>query len=268
MRAAVALVGVIVALAGCGNASADRAPEEMGVYRDDTDGVAVEYPSRWVRSDTPSAAFFTGKVEVLTLASRTPARAEGGCSPLPWATMRDLRPGEFILTVHADVVPPGEDASQRRPPHLVSLPPVEATDLPGGCAVDGIAVRRADFWENSRAFAVILVSRGSLDEEDTQALEETWTSLAFSRVETPSGDAVEGRPYWQVVGTHCGLTGFDFNGKRWVPVAPVEADLTGPVDAGYATLRGEEVVYRSRLSGDEIAFREATAEDPLPPPCD
>lgn len=268
MRAAVLLVVLMVAVAGCGNAPADGAPEQVTDYRNDTDGVAVEYPSRWVRSDEPTSAAFTGKVQLLSLSSRAPASAEVGCSPLPWASMKGLRVGEFILTLHAEMAPSDEGAKASRPADLLGLSPSGPADLPGGCAVDGVAVRRADFGEGGWAFAVTLASRDPLGERDVRSLEAMWRSLVLSPAAAPTGGADEGRPYWQVLSTHCGVTGFDFDGRRWVPVEPVEADLTGPFDVGHATLRGEHVLYRSRHSGAEILFRAATPEDPLPPPCE
>ena len=255
------------------------------MYTSDIDGVVVSYPRSWHRAEAPVAVALVGdQVEVLGLATGELPEAEQGCSPYPWAAMRELGAGDLVLTlrVSVDVGPldewaeEGQEPLGSKPDDLLGQEPMPPAELPGGCAVDGVEQRKADFLAHGRRYTAFLAHRGNLSEQRREELRAVWSSLTLRPIQTADESATIGERYWHVLYTHCGIVGTQFAGRDWV-AEPVLDDANGNPPAGWGNpwqpgvmtlTTHDDAKFESRDGELEAAFRPRTRTDPPAQPCE
>ena len=282
MRLAVALllIGVVTAC-GSGERRTAGPDGQWETFTSDIDGLAVGYPATWHRAEAPLAAALVGdQVEVLGLATGQLPESEVGCSPRPWAAMQALGAGDLVLTLRISMyVGPFDEwaetgireALASKPDDLLGQVTMQARELPGGCAVDGVEQRKVDFIAHGRLYTAFLAHSGNLSEQRREELRAVWSSLTLRPIPTGDESATIGERYWHVLYTHCGITGTQIAGRDWV-AEPVLDDPPlgwgGPWQPGVMTLTSQDrAEFESRDGQLEAAFRPRTPADPPAQPC-
>ena len=287
MRLTFASLLVVVVTAGaCGEEGTAGRDGQWETFTSDIDGVVVSYPTTWRRPEVPLAGALTGdQFEVLGLATGELPAGERGCSPYPWAAMRALGAGDLVMTLRISAFegPLNEWAETgireplaSKPDDLLAQETMAPSELPGGCAVDGVEQRQVDFIAHGRLYTAFLAHRGDLSEKRREELHGVWSSLTLRPIPTGDESATIGERYWHVLYTHCGIDGTEFAGRDWV-AEPVLDDGNGnppagwgnPVQPGVMALTSpDHAEFESRDGALKAAFRPRTPADPPGRPCE
>lgn len=169
-------VGVLIALAGCGE---ERAAEEAGwvAFRDEAEGLTVLYPPDWHRAEESLTPSLADPTEVLSLGTFRLRPGGDRCSHMPVRTLEDFGPTDAFVSIQERAEPTRGEFEPRR---VFRAP----TDLRTGrfCVPDA---HRADDWlffsDNGRGFYAIVALGTEASEHRRRELVEVLNSIEFEQ---------------------------------------------------------------------------------------